>query len=511
MVELALVCCAPGCSLEDLSDGDIGGAGGAGSSAVTASSAGGAGGAASSSGAGLFGGTGAGEPSNDLWSRGFGSLEDNQEGHGVAVDSGCPDGGCALLAGYFVGSVELGAGTKTSAGSYDSFVASFWANGTPHWSHVLGDSNDQRIWSLAADPAGNAVMAGRMRGTLELPGGESITALEGYDGFVAKLDRDSGNALWSRRIGEAEKATPDDNQYAEAVSVDGDGNILVAGLFSGEMTFASDTLTAVDDQDLFVLKLDPDGDPVWATRFDGHVSGGNVVTVAAGPAGEVYVGGVFSGTLGGGCPATTSMSGTDAFVVSLASTTGACKWAHSWKSTGSSQYVRGLAPLAGDVVVALEVNGDIDLGAGALQGMGADIALTRLAGEDGAPLWGWRTGDALNQRVAAVAVDPATEEIVLTGNYEGDLTFGGQASLFTLNGPDIVLARFDGGGQLLWAQGFGDKSGLDYGYAVAVDGDGNELLTGELTLTVQFGETEITSHGAGDIFLAKFLPQAPAP
>jgi hypothetical protein len=286
--------------------------------------------------------------------------------------------------------------------------------------------------------------------------------------------------------------------------------VVVAGSFAGSIVIGGETLTSVDDQDIFVAKLDPEGVPLWAIALDGTASS-NVSTVAVGAGGEVYVGGVFSGTLDAGCRPAAVAQGIDPFVFALAPANGACLWARSWKNASSSQFVRALAPVETDVVAVLDISGDIDLAGVTLQGEGYDVALTRLSGTNGTPLWGWRTSDDLNQSPTDVAVDGATGDIVLTGYYAAGLTFAGLPTLFTTTEADIFLARFTGAGEALWAQGFGESSGEDRGTAVAVDGGGAELLTGSFQQTIDFGTSAVTSNGADDIFIAKFGPEAPAP
>jgi hypothetical protein len=429
----------------------------------------------------------------------------------VAVDPTCVAGGCVVFAGYLTGSANFGGEELSSAGSADGFVVSLDALGGHRWSHVFGDASDQRVAGVAVGPDGSPVIAGRVRGSMELPGDTlTVTAPEVYDGFVAKLDPASGFAQWAVQFGEASDTGSDDNQYAETVAVDAEGNVIVAGLFGGSMVIGSDTLTSTDDQDVFVAKVDPLGEPVWAVAVEGAGST-NVATVAVGAAGEVYLGGIFTGSLGAGCLPAVTAQGTDPFVIALAPADGACLWAHTWKNGSNTQFVRALAAVDGDVVAAMDINGPIDFGAGELEGSAYDVGLTRLSGGDGTPMWGWRTKDMLNQNAADVAVDASTGDLVLTGYYHAGLELDGVAPLFTTNGPDIFLARFTTDGAALWAQGFGEKSGDDRGLSVAVDGAGAELLTGAFTQTVDFGTTEVTSYGVDDIFIAKFGPGAPSP
>ncbi|MBI2819399.1 MAG: hypothetical protein HYX73_05410, partial [Acidobacteria bacterium] len=64
----------------------------------------------------------------------------------------------------------------------------------------------------------------------------------------------------------------------------------------------------------------------------------------------------------------------------------------------------------------------------------------------------------------------------------------------------------------IWSRRFGSTS-FDSGYGVAVDGNGNAVVTGAFNGTVDFGGGGLTSAGGGDIFVVKLsqpLPPGPA-
>ncbi|MBW2523280.1 MAG: hypothetical protein JRI23_03855 [Deltaproteobacteria bacterium] len=114
-------------------------------------------------------------------------------------------------------------------------------------------------------------------------------------------------------------------------------------------------------------------------------------------------------------------------------------------------------------------------------------------------LWSKGYGDSVSDWGAAVATD-SSGNIVMTGRFEGVVDFGGGD--ITSNAEDIVLAKFDPAGNHLWSKGFGGSS-FDEGYAVAIDGSDNVLLTGYFDDIADFGGGNLVASG-GDIFLAKF-------
>jgi len=52
----------------------------------------------------------------------------------------------------------------------------------------------------------------------------------------------------------------------ESIEIDSQGNQYVTGYFSDTVTFGSQTLSSNGDLDIFVAKLDPSGNWLWAAR-----------------------------------------------------------------------------------------------------------------------------------------------------------------------------------------------------------------------------------------------------
>src|SRR5262245_35466721 len=75
-------------------------------------------------------------------------------------------------------------------------------------------------------------------------------------------------------------------------------------------------------------------------------------------------------------------------------------------------------------------------------------------------------------------------------------------SIILLNGS-LLGARGQGYAWIRSAGGPGD----DFARGIAVDGAGNTFLTGDFEGTCSFGNTNVTSNGGRDLFLAKYDQQ----
>jgi hypothetical protein len=107
---------------------------------------------------------------------------------------------------------------------------------------------------------------------------------------------------WTRQVGSS------DRDSARSVSVDGNGNVFVAGDTSGALPGQ----TSAGDSDAFVRKYDSSGAEVWTHQF-GSTGNDIASSVSADGSGNVFVAGDTDGTL----PGQTRAGDFDAFVRKL--------------------------------------------------------------------------------------------------------------------------------------------------------------------------------------------------
>lgn len=116
--------------------------------------------------------------------------------------------------------------------------------------------------------------------------------------------------------------------------------------------------------------------------------------------------------------------------------------------------------------------------------------------------WAIAAGGTLHDKTRGIAVDP-DGNILLTGEFTGTAKFG-DVELTAVGSMDFFLAKVDPQGKFLWVRmGGGDL--IDRGYAVACDHLGNAYVTGHLeSATAMFDGTTITTVGQYDLFVAKY-------
>jgi hypothetical protein len=287
---------------------------------------------------------------------------------------------------------------------------------------------------------------------------------------------------------------------ANAVVRDGAGNILVTGTFTGSVSFGGATLASNGAMDVFVAKYSSTGVHQWSRSFGGGGSGDSGNGIAVDGSGNVYVVGSFAGTANLGGGAMTSAGVEDIFLAKY-SATGAHVWSRRLGSTASDVARAVAVDGSGNIVVTGNFQGTVDFGGGPFTAStGAFIAKYSPAG---AHLWSRAASGSSMGR--GIAVD-AGGNVVVVGKFGSGADLGG--------GPlpgvfQIFVAKYSSTGAHQWSKALGGSDN-DIGEAVAVDRGGNVLLIGEMAGSGNYGTGTLTSAGGRDVIVVK-LSAAGAP
>ncbi|MEZ4939034.1 MAG: T9SS type A sorting domain-containing protein [Crocinitomicaceae bacterium] len=273
---------------------------------------------------------------NLLWVHHFGSTaKDVIQGLDVDVD------GNIIVSGYFNNTFDFdpGVGTAnlTSNGYRDMFILKLDSDGNYLWAHNFGAGGADYARNVKFDTLGNIYVSGDFQATVDFdpgPGTNNLVTSGGSDMFIQKLDSD-GNLLWVHSFGSV------DAEVAFGISMDTTGHVYYSGRFSNTIDFDPGTgvtnLTSVGALDVFVLKLDIDGNFIWAKSFGG-TNDETSFDITNDEAGNVYCTGTFQGTVdfdpSGTGTVHTSAGGNDLFVLKL-DTDGNFSWAHAFGGTNS--------------------------------------------------------------------------------------------------------------------------------------------------------------------------------
>lgn len=180
------------------------------------------------------------------------------------------------------------------------------------WSRHWGGIGDAGGTSVAVDSDGNVYVMGHFSGSLNV-GSTLLTSTGACATYVNKLSS-AGDVLWSLRI---EGHSPG-RITGYGLAVDDSNSVIVTGAFEGTLLYGSEKITSAGKQDIFVLKIDSDGQVLWALSAGGAgQDSGN--SIAADKYGDLYVTGSFSDTAFFGSSALESRGDLDVFWMKLRS------------------------------------------------------------------------------------------------------------------------------------------------------------------------------------------------
>jgi PDZ domain-containing secreted protein len=386
------------------------------------------------------------------------------------------------------------------------------------WARSFGGTSSEEGNSITVDASGNVYTTGRFQGTVDFDPGagtNNLTSNGNWDVFIQKLDP-SGNFLWAKSFG----GTSYDHGYS--ITVDASGNVYTTGLFQGTVDFdpeaGTNNLTSNGNWDVFIQKLNPSGNFLWAKSFGGPASDW-CYSITVDASGNVYTTGPFQGTVdfdpGAGTNNLTAQGSRDAFIQKL-DPSGNFLWAKSFGGHSSDQGASITVDASGNVYTTGLFSGTVDFDPGAgtnnLSSQGNLDAFIQKLDPSGNFIWAKSFGGTSLDQGLSITVD-ASGNVYTTGRFDGTVDFDPGAGTNNLSSQggydDAFIQKLDPSGNFIWAKSFGGTSN-DRGLSITVDASGNVYTTGFFRDTVDFdpgaGTNNLSSQGTDDVFIQKLDP-----
>lgn len=391
------------------------------------------------------------------WVRTFGG-NGSDEGHDILAD----EKGNVYVTGFFWDLVDFGPGSgiveKKSNGQADIFALKLLPTGALEWVQTFGGKQWDCGEDIQVDESGNVYVTGMFKLETDFdPGpGTLIKYANGpysQDIFVLKLTP-TGALGWVQTFGGGHK------DEGGSIQIDMKGNVYMTGYFSITLDFDPgpevENRTSNGWEDVFVLKLDPNGSLDWVQTFGG----------------------------GGG-------------------------------DGGSSIHIDE----KGNVYLTGSITGPVILSSGAIIGTDGsqDIFVMKLTPE-GSLDWVQTFGDSARDQGKSIFVDNSGN-IFVTGSFSSTVAFGPDPGMVKSTPNeiwhDVFVLKLTPSGHPIWVQAFGGN-GRDEGSSIYVDKEGTVYVTGSIESSFDFnlgtGEmSHITSNGEWDAFILKLAPSGKIP
>lgn len=360
------------------------------------------------------------------------------------------------------------------------------------WSRAFGTTGDDRCYSTAIDAAGAVYLTCNFQGTIDLGSGPVTSASPDF--FLVKLDA-AGKVAWAKVLGGP------GTDMVGGVAVVPSGGVVLAGAYVGTTDFGGGPLAAVGE-DVFVVRLDADGNHVWSKQFGGP-NAQMAYTIATSATGAIAIAGEFVGSLDFGSGPIASASGSDAYVA-LLDPNGSLLFVRSFPGPGP-QIVTGVAVgVGGDVFVTGAFGMSIDLGSGPAPSAGGKDVFVAKLDPQGKTVFGRTFGGKGDQMGHGIAADP-DGGAVFVGDFANSIDFGG-GPLTSAGLADAFVAKVDAAGAHVYSHGYG-SAGVDLGSAVAIDAAGSARVGGFYAGAVNFGGGTFHSFkGGADAFVVQLDP-----
>lgn len=365
--------------------------------------------------------------------------------------------------------------------------------------------------NICTDGDGNLLLAGHYQGPTIAFGTTTLTNTSyqpqySSDAYLVKHDA-AGNVLWAKSFGCS------GNDAIFGLCVDANNNIFITGTFietSGNifgMVLDSYTITSQGGGgDMFLAKLDPNGNVLWVQSAGGSSTESGVSLCTDG-AGAVYVAGSSSSPSFNVSSASFSSKGATDFFVAKYSASGNLIWARQGGGT-FSDYANSIAvDTTGNVIVGGHFQGVMFVGIQSFTNTvptNSTDAFVAKFDASGNLLWLVKTDGLGNDAIQSLSTD-ANNNILVTGSFSSPILICGNETLTNAGGYDIFVAKYDAAGAVQWAKCYGG-TGLDAAYSLCKDVTGNTYVTGGFySPLLPIGTTVLSNNnGTEDIFIAKY-------
>lgn len=395
------------------------------------------------------------------------------------------------------GTSEGGSSSGTTGDVAPNCEGQVMCTGDTVWSKRVGSkappATIDTLTAVAVAPDGTIVIAGVANGTIDF--GAAGTVSGPTTAFVAQLTSE-GEYVWARGL------HAKTNIEIWGIGLDGLGRPTITGAANGAIDLGDLQLPGdASNWDALVASFDAQGNTRFARTYGAPGKLELATDVAVDEDGASAITGYFNAGINFGGNQLSATAGSSDVFVAVFDAEGQHTWSRRFGDESTQLGLGAAFTAGGDVVVAARNYKTIDFGGQPMMTTAAGaLALARLGGADGAPVWARQFESTGKGNLGYAALDADDAGIWLA-------TYDESAQSHTVDfgkGPvpgGFYLVAFDAAGATQWSRGFTGLRGIS---GVVRDGGDSVTVVGAIEGTLDLGEGPVMGEGDYDALVAKY-------
>jgi len=418
---------------------------------------------------------------------------------GTSWDEGlaiaCDNNGNTITTGYFDESFSIDDSTFDAGNYSDIFLIKHDSEGDLIWAKQLACESGAWGNSVLLDDNGNSILTGYFSDSIRV----NNVVYYGYSiqtGFIAKFDQ-NGDILWFNIMGsENGWIWPSDLVWLN------NGNIICAGMYGGTVMIGDSAITT-NDGGTFLVQYSPIGDFIKLIEpCTGTVNYVDLLGIASDSMDNIFIGGNFRFDLTFSDTSITNIGYHDIFIAKF-DNQGIFQWVRQEGNIYSHIGLDVAADHQGNSAITGYFSGTMIIGDTTLTALGSEDIFIIKYNPEGNVLWARKAGGNVQfdlDEANGIAADNSGN-FYLAGNFEGSALFG-DTTLVSSGSHDIFCAKYNSIGDCIWAAKVGGTND-EWGDDIAINNQGDILLTGWYCSDFMFGDTLITNTDLTDVCVIK--------
>ena len=385
------------------------------------------------------------------------------------------------------------------------FVLKLDPSGSLVWAHSFSTENWSRGHSIITNEAGEVFIWGDYKHYMDADPGEDTYGMPNVgwrDCFLLKLSA-SGEFVWAKNFGGGWY------EFASHLTLDSDENIVLTGAFDysidcdpGAGTYYLPHLSDIEESDDFIIKLDPDGNFLWATNIGIDSPPGeyyyapSFYSLSTDEVNDIYISGRFEGDVNfnpwGGSVYTSAVGEYDGFILKETAD-GDFDWVRTLEGASGesiSSIRKVVADGLGNLYACGHFSNEVSFdGTGSIASSGSDDCFVmKLNALDGSTIWYKTFGSDGYDKANSLCLNPdGTISVLGEFSETVDFDFGPDEFEMSSEGStDIFLLNVSTDGEFNWVHRLGNENQDKAYYFIGTDADGRTYLSGEIEGTVDF-------------------------